>query len=262
MIPEFAITEWRKNAPWVNDEQVEQDLLICRALIEIYNNKYLSEKLAFRGGTALHKIYLKPQPRYSEDIDLVQISSEPIKKTIDVLREVLSFLGEPIVKQKKNNNTLIYKVNSEIPPIIPLKIKFEINCKEHFSVLDFMKVDFSIKNQWYSGECQITTYKLEELLGSKLRALYQRRKGRDLFDLYKALQNNNLNIDNIILTFKKYMQFSVKKPPTQKEFLLNLEKKILDNEFIGDTVSLLRPDEDFNVELAFDLIKNKIILNI
>ena len=104
MIPEYAITEWRQYAPWVNSEQVEQDLLISRALVEIYKHPVLAKRLAFRGGTALHKIFLHPQNRYSEDIDLVQIHPEPIKKTMDDLRDALSFLGVPSVKQKKSNN--------------------------------------------------------------------------------------------------------------------------------------------------------------
>ncbi len=78
MIPEYAIKEWNKNIPWHRNEQIEQDLVISRALIALFEDKYLSKHLAFRGGTALHKLYLQPQPRYSEDIDLVQINSEPI----------------------------------------------------------------------------------------------------------------------------------------------------------------------------------------
>ena len=39
-----------------------------------------------------------------------------------------------------------------------------------------------MENSWFSGRCELTTYALEELLGTKLRALYQRAKGRDLFD--------------------------------------------------------------------------------
>ena len=81
MIPRNAITEWNEFVPWQSETQVEQDLLICRALVEIYNDDYLASHLAFRGGTALHKLYLHPQPRYSEDIDLVQVEAEPIKDT-------------------------------------------------------------------------------------------------------------------------------------------------------------------------------------
>ena len=78
MIFEFAIREWNETVPWTDSEQVEQDLLICRALTEIYKDEYLASHLAFRGGTALHKLHLSPQPRYSEDIDLVQVTAEPI----------------------------------------------------------------------------------------------------------------------------------------------------------------------------------------
>jgi len=79
MIPISYITEWSEKAPWVENKFVEQDLIICRALVAIYSDEFLAEHLAFRGGTALGKLYLTPQPRYSEDIDLVQVSAEPIK---------------------------------------------------------------------------------------------------------------------------------------------------------------------------------------
>ena len=78
MIPQAYITEWSQQVPWQTNEQVEQDLVICRALVEIFSNEWLAGSLAFRGGTALNKLYLQPQPRYSEDIDLVQVRAEPI----------------------------------------------------------------------------------------------------------------------------------------------------------------------------------------
>ncbi|MDR1898255.1 MAG: nucleotidyl transferase AbiEii/AbiGii toxin family protein, partial [Prevotellaceae bacterium] len=113
MIPEYAIREWGKTVPWNRPAHVEQDLIICRALIHLFNDEYLASHLAFRGGTALHKLYIQPQARYSEDIDLVQINAEPIKETIDRIRDALSFLGKPVVKQKAHNNTLIFRFESE-----------------------------------------------------------------------------------------------------------------------------------------------------
>ena len=109
MIPITDIRAWGSVVPWKNDEQVELDLVISRSLVEIYSDKYLSENLVFRGGTALHKLFLSPQPRYSEDIDLVQKKAGPIKDIITGLRTILAFLGEPKVKQKANNNTLIFR---------------------------------------------------------------------------------------------------------------------------------------------------------
>jgi predicted nucleotidyltransferase component of viral defense system len=75
MISRAYITEWRSDFPWSTSAQVEQDLIVSRALIEIFKSNLLCEKLAFRGGTALHKLFTSRQSRYSEDIDLVQIES-------------------------------------------------------------------------------------------------------------------------------------------------------------------------------------------
>lgn len=79
MLPRRYIDEWKEFAPWPEDAQVEQDLIIEKSLLELFADSFLQERLAFRGGTAIHKLFLKPQVRYSEDIDLVQIRSEPIK---------------------------------------------------------------------------------------------------------------------------------------------------------------------------------------
>lgn len=61
MIAQSYITEWSEVAPWSVNVQVEQDLIICRALCSIYEDEFLASHLAFRGGTALGKLYLHPQ---------------------------------------------------------------------------------------------------------------------------------------------------------------------------------------------------------
>ncbi|MFZ1611688.1 MAG: nucleotidyl transferase AbiEii/AbiGii toxin family protein [Chitinophagales bacterium] len=260
MIPQAYITEWSNNVPWQTNEQVEQDLVICRALVEIYSDKFLAESLAFRGGTALHKLYLQPQPRYSEDIDLVQIKAGSIGKVIDHIREALSFLGKAKVEAGETMATMKFRFDSEFPPIVSLRLKIETNCREHFTVLGWEKKPFEVKSSWFNGECNLITYKLEELLGTKLRALYQRRKGRDLYDLWKALTTSNLNPDLLIKCYKEYMNFSLEKPiPSKKEFLMNIEAKKIDTDFLGDTTALLRPDEKYNHEDAFKIVIDTLI---
>jgi predicted nucleotidyltransferase component of viral defense system len=91
MIPQAYITEWASQVPWQTKEQVEQDLVICRALVEIFSDEFLAKSLTLRGGTALHKLYLNPQPRYSEDIDLLRIKAEPFGPVVNRLRERLAF---------------------------------------------------------------------------------------------------------------------------------------------------------------------------
>ena len=260
MIPQAYITEWSNNVPWQTNEQVEQDLVICRALVEIFKDEFLAESLAFRRGTALHKLYLQPQPRYSEDIDLVQVRSEPIKETIQRLQKALSFLGKSNVTPRKDNNTIIYRFDSEFPPIQKLKLKVETNCREHFSVLGWEKKYFSVSSEWFKGDCNLTTYALEELLGTKLRALYQRRKGRDLFDLWKAITTAQINLELVVKCYKEYMNFSLEKAiPTKKQFILNLEAKRNDAEFLGDTVALLRPEEKYEQDIVFELVLNHLV---
>lgn len=83
MIPQAYINEWYQSVPWQTMEQVEQDLVISRVLAALFSDAKLAESLAFRGGTALHKLYLFPQQRYSEDIDLVQLTAEPFGPIVD-----------------------------------------------------------------------------------------------------------------------------------------------------------------------------------
>lgn len=261
MIPQAYIMEWRQKVPWQTNEQVEQDLIICRALAEIFSDEWLADSLAFRGGTALHKLWLNPQPRFSEDIDLVQLRAEPIKPTVEKLQAALSFLGQASVVPKRNGIQVIYHFESEFPPPVRLRLKIETNTREHFSVLGFEKFPFEINSSWFSHSCQLTTYKPEELLGSKLRALYQRRKGRDLFDLYRGLTHDSLTIDTtqLLHSYRIYMKAAVDNPPSQKEFIRNMESKMNDDEFLGDITGLLRPEVNYNAAEAYALIKTKLL---
>lgn len=92
MIPQAYITEWQSVAPWDDPNQIEQDLIISRALVELFRDEHVCKTLAFRGGTAMHKLYLSPAARYSEDIDLVQIIAGPIGKTLDCGKITDSFV--------------------------------------------------------------------------------------------------------------------------------------------------------------------------
>lgn len=257
MVPKAYITAWRKKAPWQEDYQVEQDLVIERSLMAIYEDDFLRERLAFRGGTALHKLHLAPAIRYSEDVDLVQIKAEPFGPVIDRLREVLLFLGDnPVRKQKQHNNTLIYRFNSEDD--IPLRLKIEVNCREHHTIYGIKELRYTMDSEWYKGDVLIPTYELAELLGTKMRAMYQRSKGRDLFDMWHAMTQTNVDPSRILEAWKFYMEredHSISK----LEFIDNMEKKIPDKDFINDMNGLLRMGKAYNVEEAYQFIKENLL---
>ena len=248
MIPRDFITEWRSEAPWIDDRQVEQDLVISRALVDIFSDDLLKQQLAFRGGTALYKLFLKPPARYSEDIDLVQIKAGPAGDLMDRLHAVLDpWLGKPRYKQTEGRITFAYRFGSEEVPPVPLRLKVEINTREHFSVYGTQLVPFEVRSRWFEGACDISSYGLNELLGTKLRALYQRKKGRDLFDLDVALKNEHAVPEDIIKAFRTYMDHGGQSV-TRTQLEENLAAKLADPTFTADISPLLRSDFKWDIE--------------
>ena len=259
MIPHDDITAWRAEAPWVQDEQVEQDLVISRALVQIFSLPALAETLAFRGGTALYKLHLKPAARYSEDIDLVQIKAAPIGPTMQALRDALDpWLGDPRWKQNEGRVTLYYRFLSEGAPPLRMRLKVEINSREHFTLFGYEKIPFAVSSRWHEGQAAITSYQLDELMGTKLRALYQRRKGRDLFDLAVALKNPKVDPARVVTAFEAYMEQEDGRV-TRAMFEKNLFAKLRMKEFTADIAPLLSSSYTWNLEEAAQKIQEQLI---
>ncbi len=259
MIPRDYITAWRAEAPWVQDFQLEQDLVISRALVEIFSHPLLRDALALRGGTALYKLHLKPPARYSEDIDLVQTRAEPAGPTMEALRAVLDpWLAKPQWKQTEGRVTFVYRFDSEDAPPIPLRLKVEINSREHFTVYGFKQVPFRVSSRWFEGSCQVNSYELDELLGTKLRALYQRKQGRDLFDLATALENPVVNPARIVGAFSEYMKREGH-PVTRALFERNMAGKLNDPVFAADISPLLSAGFTWDIKTAAPLVLSRII---
>ena len=259
MIPKDFITAWRAHAPWSQDAQVEQDLVISRALVEMFRVQDIANRLAFRGGTALYKLHLLPAARYSEDIDLVQVNPEPIGDTLDLVRGVLDpWLGPPHRKLKEGRVNLVYGFDSEDAPPLKMRLKIEINSREHFTQLGLMRTRFGVDSRWFSGEAEVTTFELDELLGTKLRALYQRKKGRDLFDLSFALGQDTVDAAALLRCFHRYMSeggHSV----TRAQFEANLHDKSSDRDFRDDIGPLLRPGIMWDFDDALAIVGSRII---
>lgn len=259
MIPRAYIDAWRQEAPWASDAWVEQDLVISRALVAIYREPLLAERLAFRGGTALYKLHLRPAARYSEDIDLVQLDGRAIGETLDAIRASLDpWLGEPRRQLKEGRVNVVYRFESESPPRVPLRLKVEINTREHFSILGPRHVPFEVANPWFEGSAAITTYAIDELLGTKLRALYQRRKGRDLFDLWTALSTGQLDPRAVTDVFERYMREGGHSA-SRAQVEANLHAKARSRAFREDITPLLRPGVPWNFDLAMDEVLERLV---
>lgn len=259
MLPKAYIEQWKLFSPWQQDEFIEQDLILTRLLIELYSSKIISENLAFRGGTALHKLFLKMPYRYSEDLDFVQINAGDIGAILSELRKIVKRIipSTPKYKKSKSNNTLIYSYAAENPPNPKMKIKFEINTREHFAVDGIKYLKLESKSDWFIGSANIVTFSTEELLATKLRALYQRRKGRDLFDLWIARELKP-DFEKVVKILNAYLN-SESLSITKKDFLDNLNAKIEDPIFQNDITPLIRNSSEYNFEDAFEYVKNNYI---
>ncbi len=260
MIPKSLIQEWKKQAPWKLLQMVEQDLILSRVIILLFNNQLVQTSLAFRGGTALYKGHVYPPQRYSEDLDFVQLRSEPIGNLIHTIRSILDpLLGKPAWRKNYICNKLIYRYTSFNGH--PMKLKIEINTREHFQVQDLLYKNYSMESEWYTGEATITTYQLEELMATKMRALFQRRKGRDLFDVDLIFRNNMADINQTITIFQAYCQHNGTHI-TGKQFHQNMLLKRATEDFGTDMELLLPESTNWDFNEAFEYVLNNIITKI
>jgi predicted nucleotidyltransferase component of viral defense system len=202
---------------------------------------------------------MNPPARYSEDIDLVQVHAGAIGPTLTALRGVLdSWLGEPQWKQGEGRVTLNYRFDSEDTPPLRLRLKVEINSREHFTIFGLKTIPFTVDSRWFQGSARIVTYALEELLGTKLRALYQRKKGRDLFDLAAALETTTVDPARIVEAFTAYMKEEGKRV-TRALFERNLAEKRRSVQFSADLAPLLASGYAWDRDLAAERVLTRLI---
>lgn len=260
MIPMSYIQAWTATAPWPDARQVEQDLIISRALCDLFNAPALKGKIAFRGGTAINKLLFKQPLRYSEDIDLVQTQAEPIGATVDAIRDALSWLGPCKRDQAGHSMHLVFRFSPEVDPQSTLKLKVEINTREHKNLLGIRNYPLSVANDWYRGETEIASFEPEELFGTKLRALLQRRKNRDLFDLHHGLERLGMDADRVVACFDHYLSLEGK-PITRAEAEERMLQK-LTRSLTEDIAPLLPAGvrfDDNDARLAFERVWRELI---
>jgi len=184
---------------------VEQDLLLSRLIVEIANDPMLGSELAFRGGTCFHKLFMAQPLRYSEDLDYVRVTRGPIGPIIEQLEVVARRLD--MTRHSYNHGSPMVQLYVSTPSSTgarPIRIKIETNFVETEPFFDRVTQPLVVDSRWFSGRGAVLTFRVEELLATKLRALYQRRKGRDLFDLWCGLSLVNGIDDQAIVDAHRY----------------------------------------------------------
>ena len=233
MIPQNVITNWSLAHPWPNADQVEQDLLLAQAICVIASDDLLGRELVIRGGTALHKLYLPRPFRYSEDLDYVRTTTGGIGAIMRRLTDMGKGLGYVVRTQMGQHPKVFWRYPTASGR--RGKIKIEINTFERSPMLPLASRTLDVASPWCECRQDIPTFQAEELVATKLRALYQRSKGRDLFDLWLALTVLELEPASIVAAFPAYRPEGV----TARLMRTNLDQKLADHEFRHDCDKLI-----------------------
>ena len=130
--------------------------------------------------------------------------------------------------------------------------------REQFSFLGYINIPFSVNSTWHTASTLITTFTIDEILATKLRALYQRKKGRDLFDLWLALEKTTCSPQIIVDTWRRYMETEQHKT-SKKQFELNLSEKMLSPMFLSDMKFLIKSEIEYDAKIALELVSTKLI---
>lgn len=254
MIPANVVTAWSTDHPWPTVEEVEQDLLLSRAICAIAADDYLGSELVFRGGTALHKLHLDRPWRYSEDLDYVRSSASGIGPLTQALTRLGSELGYTVNTRVGQHPKVYWRATAATG--VPLRVKIEVNTHERSPVLPLTTRPFQVESAWWSGEVDVLTFQPAELVATKIRALYQRSKGRDLFDLWLALDHLHMRPDDILGAFGPYRPERL----TAAKAADNLARKLSDPVFRTDLEPLVSswPDS-YDIETAATLITSQLL---
>jgi predicted nucleotidyltransferase component of viral defense system len=189
----------------------------------------------------------------------VQREPGPIGPLIDGMRETLDpWLGEPKWRAGHGRFTLYFRFETTFEPIVNMRVKIEINTREHFAVHGIVRRSHHVENPWFSGSAEVRTFSLSELLATKLRALHQRKKGRDLFDLALGLAHEEASPEQIVSAFEKYMDFSGTSV-TRAQFEASMATKMNDPAFLADVSQLLRTGLDPDPAAAWDVVHTALV---
>jgi predicted nucleotidyltransferase component of viral defense system len=249
VIPPPVLTRWRREHPWSTEEQVEQDLLLSQLAILLAMHEELGQCLVWRGGTCLHKLHLSKARRYSEDLDYVLIGrAGPTGWLVDAIRSAV--VEGPLrgVSRNVEHGSVKVLLEGDANSGVRLRVKIEVNTDELPPALAPTRIAHRVDTRWWSGEAEIPTFAPGELVGTKFRALAQRRKGRDLWDMWLARKELRITDTDLAVAGHHYLS-ACGVPPAV--FRQRLAANAADQQFRND-LELLTVDglDEYDVQRA------------
>lgn len=213
MIPADRIREAARNKGFPAGV-MEKDYALAWLLYGIYNSK-LKDVLAFKGGTALSKIYFPKFWRLSEDLDFTAVKQIQPKEMETMLKDCLNMLNEKtgmsfhVASFHSNPEHIIISVQFT-GPLGKNAIRMDISLNETL-VTKFLKKKIA-DDYSDSKKFDVLVYSLDEIFLEKLRSIIQRGKSRDYFDAWMLLKKSRFDKDKIKKLFAEKCNFKNIKP--------------------------------------------------
>lgn len=252
MTRELTDTAVRKGGDEIgtgNELLAELDFRIAHILGALGGDDVLSSQLYVKGGTAISKLYLEGLSRLSVDIDLNRIGSR--ERVFAERDELVDRLVQAIraqdgsyrfrFKKRYEQTTLRVDFRSLAGP--PQRIKVEVSHIERFPILPATTRPLSLPD---GDEVPVPTYRPEELVATKIRALHDRLKGRDIYDVWGI--STLIPLDLVpIRKMVLYSFYRGRKVFNPKLFFRRLDGAIEERGIDDDVSGFARPDVLFDL---------------
>jgi len=249
-LTERAIKGWADEQGYSNLLFAELDYRLLQTLDALYRNNFLAERLYMKGGTAINKLYLEKTSRLSVDLDFNHVGpkEQVLKERPDIRREIMKLL------KKQDDSYVIHSshryeqttIKSRYKTVIgpPQSFKIEISHVERFPILDSVQKQLATPD----GQANVITYQIEELTATKLRAFFERLKGRDIYDLFFI---SRLELHPII-TRKMFLYYFYRsrKVFNPKVHYGNLSKRYSSEKYVDDVSTFIKPTVTFSLKEA------------
>ncbi|MEG9862696.1 MAG: nucleotidyl transferase AbiEii/AbiGii toxin family protein [Parvularculales bacterium] len=266
MIRPEQIEEWAEKTPWTDPRQVEQDMVVSRAVADIFSHPEIQDRIYFIGGTALNKIHMDKPSRFSEDIDLIQVRDKDLAPTIDAIRFGLDpWLNKPVREgqERGKSKSYIYKLYYRLPsqenPKKPVQLKIEINTRDHDHVFGLEKKPYEMSSSWHSGNAIVPIPNVHELIGRKMNALYERSRGRDLFDIGHAIREGIADPEWVIEALNKLRENRGAEPLSREDFEARLRSRVDNVAFKADMDDLMPDDQKQDIAADTALVIHHLV---
>ncbi len=226
----------------------ELDYRLTHALGAIYKDPFLASRLCLKGGTVLNKLCFPTLSRLSVDLDFNAVG--PKSQVLAERSQVISQLESLLVDQDSGytvKHDFRYEQTTIVAHYTPLsggpkqRLKLEISFIERVPILGQTERHLILPD---GSSVSIETYHLEELTATKLRALYGRRKGRDIYDLWRIA---SLDLDErAVRKLTLYYFYHAKMLFHYPTFHANVEEKLRHRGFSDDVRGLIRVGQHFD----------------